>query len=103
MRLARVEEDKVAHAEMDTQEVQLVDEAKSKTGSPRSIVDSDASGDSNASSNVIAALYFLVTSLPLGSDTVSDDENGTNVPTCDSLSLGTDAGCESVGSSAEVV
>ena len=93
VRLARVEEDKVT----------LVDEAKSKTKSPRSIADSDASGDSNATSNIIAGLYFMATFEPLGSDAAEDDGNGTSVATCESLSLGTDAGYESVGSNAQDV
>ena len=91
VRLARVEEDKVT----------LVNEAKSKTKSPRSIADSDASGDSNATSNIIAGLYFRATFEPPGSDAAEDDGDGTSVATCESLALCTDAGYESVGSSAE--
>ena len=91
VRLARVEENKVT----------LEDEANSKTKSPRSIADSDASGDSNATSNIIAGLYFMATFEPPGSDTAEDDGGGTSVATCESFALCTDAGYESVGSSAE--
>ena len=100
LRLARVDEDKVVNAGVDTQEVQRVDEGRSKAGSPRSDLSDGASG---TSSDVVAGLYFWATSLPPESGGVSDDEIIASAATCHSLRLGSEAGYESVGSSTEVV
>ena len=100
LRLARVDEDKVVNAGVDTQEVQRVDEGRSKAGSPRSDL---SDGASDTTSDRVAGLYFWAASLPPESEDVSDDESRTSAATCHSFRLGSDAGYESVGSSTEVV
>ena len=44
LRLARVDEDRVVNAGVDTQEVQRVDEGRSKAGSPRSDLSDEGFG-----------------------------------------------------------
>ena len=93
LRLARVDEDKVVNAGVDTQEVQRVDEGRPKAGSPRSDL---SGGASDTSSDIVAALYFL---FPPESESVSDDESVASAATCRSPRVEIEAGCESVGSS----
>ena len=93
LRLARVDEDNVVDAGVGTQEVQRVDEGRSKAGSPRSDL---SGGASDTSSDIVAALYFL---FPPESESVSDDESVASAATCRSPRVEIEAGCESVGSS----
>ena len=99
-RLACVDEDKMATAGMNTQVVQPVDEERPKAWSPRSDPSDSASA---ASSDVAAGLYFLSASLRPESDGDSEDVRPTSAATCPAFRLESDAGYESVGSSAEAV
>ena len=97
-RLACMDEDKVPHAGVDTQEGQPVDEERPKARSPRS----DLSDSASAESDVAAGLYFLLAaSLRPESEGESAYARPTSAVTCPSLDLESDAEDESVGSSAE--
>ena len=97
-RLACMDEDKVPHAGVNTQEGQPVDEERPKARSPRS----DLSDSASAESDVAAGLYFLLAaSLRPESEGESADARPASAVTCPSLDLESGAEDESVGSSAE--